>query len=174
MSNLKLTKHYAEFCNECSFFYCKDPNFYGQGWSGEERFIITSELSEEQMLLKYPEMAEQLSPYIFLSAEYGDVFLESQRNNDKFKKRQECTASLADIDKISVHAKSSSAEGIEAVERKLLIEEALSLCTPKERDRIVKFYYEGIPKTHIDKCAVRWSVTESINAGIKKIRKNFE
>lgn len=173
MSNLKSTKSYTEFCKECSFFCCKDPDFYGPGWTGKERYIITSELSEEQILVKYPEIMEQLSPYILLSTEYADVFQESRRNSDKYKKRQKRTFSLADIDEISDRAEIASARDMEAVEQKLLIEEALSLCTAKERQRIAKFYYEGVPLTHIEKGVTIPSITESIKSGLKKIQKKY-
>ena len=56
----------------------------------------------------------------------------------------------------------------------LLIEEGLAACTPIQRDRIRKYYLEGMTLEEIADGKDCKSISESIAAGLKKIKKLFD
>ena len=52
----------------------------------------------------------------------------------------------------------------------LLIKEGLSVCTPIQRERILKYYIEGMTLDEIAEGKSRSAVIQSIESGIKKIQ----
>ena len=62
MSKITTMENYKLFIQECRFFYCKE--LYGSEWSGIEKFIISSDIPENKLQEKYPEILKVLSPYI--------------------------------------------------------------------------------------------------------------
>ena len=71
MKNIKLrdVEGYAEFKAECDFFRCEEEY---PGWTGSERYIIISNLSEEELNAKYPLVLAAMRP--FLIADDCSVF----------------------------------------------------------------------------------------------------
>lgn len=166
MSRLTKLKNYSSFVKECRFFYCQSV-FEGD-WDGKERYILCSDTSEEELKEKYPEIIDSLSPYMFCSSSCGDAYEESLRNIDKFKKRRVTTVSFDSDDAIESQMDVTTSE----IDLHLLIEECLSICTSKQRERIIKYFVEGMSLEQIADGRNISVIQKSISAGINKI-KNF-
>lgn len=168
MAIIKQLDKYELFVQEARFFFCQD--IYEDDWEGKEKYIVASDTPEDVLRKNYPEIMQALSPYFFCNSACGDVYAESKRNIDKFKKRRGSTLSFGQIEVIEdLVASSSNPE-----ERAFLIKEALSVCTPLQRDRIQKYYLEGMTLREIANGKDPKTIKESIAAGIKRIQKFFE
>ena len=62
-----------------------DIKYQYDNYTGTEKWIIISDLSDEELLSKYPD-TEQYIPFIRLAPEQGEVLLEANRNMDKLRK----------------------------------------------------------------------------------------
>lgn len=164
MSKITSAKDYELFAKECRFFFCQD--IYENDWTGKERYIIASNTPEDVLLKKYPEVMAALSPYLFCNAKCGEAFAESQKNIWKYNKRRNCTISFEEMEyQLGVN----NAE----IEMRLMIEEGLEVCTSIQRERIRKYYLEGMSLDQIANGLSPVSVYQSIAAGIKRIKKYF-
>lgn len=169
MSDITRQDNYEEFTKECKFFYCQ--YIYEGDWDGKEKFIVASDTPEEELLKKYPRIMKKLSPYMFCNAECGEVYSESARNIEKYRKRSELEFALDDKEYEGLeYACDSCADQLEIAE---LIEKALALCTPIQRERLIKHYMEGYEIAELSAGTCRSAVNESIQAALKKIRKNI-
>ena len=87
--NLKKNNAQADakkrFAEECKVINLK---YEYHGYIGDERYAIVSELSEAELLEKYPDIIQMYVPFVLLSVEQGRVLEEFDRNEDKFEKRQ--------------------------------------------------------------------------------------
>lgn len=168
---------YSEFTKECKFFYCKNPDVYGQDWSGAEDYIVTSDTSEEIIKRKYPEIMQALSPYLFCGAACGAAIADGMRNTQKFQKREAIyTHYSLDEDfeqNLSDHEDWSCSYPIETVEMRMMIEEAMQDCTDIEKERIIKYFFHGMTLEKIACGKNPSSIMRAIDAGLKKIRKNL-
>lgn len=166
MSKIISVKDYDLFIKEACFFYCQDV--YEGDWTGKENFIVASDTPEEILIKKYPEVMKQLSPYVFCNAACGRIYAESKRNIDKYRKRSMNMVKYGSIEEIEDMLIREDRE----MEYALLIKEGLSVCTPIQRERIIKYYIEGLTLKEIANGKNIANVQQSIEAGIKKI-KNF-
>lgn len=167
MSNITIVNNYKSFKKECRFFFC--DNLYEGEWDGKERFIIASDTPENILKEKYPEIIEMLSPYLYCDSRCGEIFAESIKNINKFKKRRANTIGFGCIETIEDCLPIKETD----FDRWMLIEEALSICTPIQRDRIKKYYLEKMTISEIAEGVASSTVWESINSGIKKMKKYF-
>ena len=167
MSNITSEKNYDLFIQEVRFFYCQD--IFEGDWDGKEKYIVASDTPEDVLWEHYPEIMKKLSPYLFCNAACGEVYTESKRNIDKHKKRAGTTTSYGSIE---VFEKMIT-DGSQSTDMILIIEEMLSVCTPIQRDRIRKFYLEGMPIPEIANGRSIKAVYKSIRAGLIKIQKIY-
>ena len=164
MSNITSEKYYDLFIQEARFFYCQD--IYEGDWEGKEKYIVASDTPEKELWGKYPAIMKKLSPYMFCDSASGEVFAESAKNISKFKKRAKKTMSFGEIE---ILENMVAEEDLES-EFMLLIKEGLSVCTPIQRERILKYYIEGMTLDEIAEGKSRSAVIQSIESGIKKIQ----
>lgn len=164
MSNLNKSDKYELFIQEARFFFCQD--IYEGDWDCKEQYIIASDTPEKELWRKYPEIMKKLSPYMLCDSASGEVYAESARNINKFKKRARKTISFGTIEIVEDMVATEDSRS----ENRLLIEEGLSICTPIQRDRIRKYYIEGMTLDEIAEGKSRSAVFRSIKAGIKKIQ----
>ena len=168
MSNITSARNYSSFVKECRFFFCQ--TVYEGDWDGKEKYIVSSDTAEEVLWEKYPEIMRALSPYLFCNAACGDVYAESLKNIGKFDKRKSNTISFGDTAEIEDLIELDVPE----MEAKMLIAEGLSACTPLQRERIQKYYMDGMTLSQIAEGKNVSAVQQSIAAGMKRIKKFFE
>lgn len=164
---LSNVKNYDLFVQECRFFFCQD--IFEGDWDGKEKFIIASDSSEEELRDKYPEMMEALSPYFLCSSECGEVYAESKKNIDKFRKRELNTIEFGSIEVVEAQIRQEYAR----LEARIMISEGLMLCTPLQRERIRQHFFEGMTLSQIANGKNISVVQQSISAGIKRMKKYF-
>ena len=61
------------------------------GYTGDERWAIITELSVKKLWEKYPLVIERYSPFVHLSIAQGEVIDDTNRNEDKYAKRSSRT-----------------------------------------------------------------------------------
>ena len=61
------------------------------GYTGDEKWAIITELSVKELWEKYPLVIERYSPFVHLSIAQGEVINDANRNEDKYAKRSSRT-----------------------------------------------------------------------------------
>lgn len=74
-----------DFKSECKLINLK---YEYQGYTGDEEWAIVSELTEQEIFLKYPEEAGQYVPFVLLSVEQGEVIKDYIQIEDRYRKRR--------------------------------------------------------------------------------------
>lgn len=74
-----------DFKSECKLINLK---YEYQGYTGDEQWAIVSELTEQEIFLKYPEEAGQYMPFVLLSVEQGEVIKDYIQVEDRYRKRR--------------------------------------------------------------------------------------
>ena len=82
---------YYEMCirdRDCKLINLK---YEYNGYTGDERWAIITELSVKELWEKYPLVIERYSPFVHLSIAQGEVIDDANRNEDKYAKRSSRT-----------------------------------------------------------------------------------
>ena len=193
MNNLfTLTEQEELFTSECKLI---NLNYEYAGYVGNERWAIITELSEDELFEKYPDVVSRYVPFVLLSVAQGEVIYEAKRNDDKYDKRSKRTVDAFgyedDISQL-FHKEliTPFVDPIEAEENERIDEEkknqrileiakvrkVLSMMKPIQKQRLLKFVIEGKTARQIAKEEGTYhsSVTKSINAAIKSFKKIYE
>ena len=88
MKKLTVKKQVELFAQDCKLINLR---YEYSGFTGTEKWAIITELSEEALWDKYPDVISRYTPFILLSMAQGEVISESHRNNDKYEKRSKRT-----------------------------------------------------------------------------------
>ena len=157
------------------------------GYTGETKYAIITDLTEEELSVRYPAEIKRYIPYVLLSREMGKAIREHHRNDEKFAKRTAryesvfiaCTEeeealirTLSVEDEQTLLDAESDAE--EAKQHVIDISRAaLATLTPMQRDYLVRHYLYGIPCLEIAHQDGKHhkSVQETIKAARKKFIK---
>ena len=157
------------------------------GYTGDTKYAIITDLTEEELSVRYPDEIRRFTPHILLSCEMGRAIREHHRNDEKFAKRTAryesvfiaCTEEEeALIRTLSVEDEQTilDAESDEEEARQHVIDisrAALATLTPMQRDYLVRHYLYGIPCLEIAHQDGKHhkSVQETIKAARKKFIK---
>ena len=184
MKKLTVNKQEELFAQDCKLINLR---YEYSGFTGMEKWAIITELSEEALWDKYPDVISRYTPFILLSMAQGEVISESHRNNDKYEKRSKRTIDVYGYeDDIfeQFHPKFDKAEEeqIEEEKEKLRqlelskVRQALSMLQPVQRERLLKSVLLGISSRKIAKEeGINYSsVDKSIAAAIKNFKKFYE
>lgn len=182
------SKQEALFANECKIINLK---YEYNGYIGEERFAIVTELSEAELWEKYPDIISRYVPFVHLSDKHGEVIKEFHRNEDKFEKREKRNQEFYGYEEgLSECLCSSLIYGYEDPHQKMIREEyelkeevihmnelekvkiTLEKMSPIQARRLWKNICEGMNSSQIAK---EEGVNHSaVNKSLKAARKNFE
>lgn len=192
IKKLTVKKQVELFAQDCKLINLR---YEYSGFTGTEKWAIITELSEEALWDKYPDVISRYTPFILLSMAQGEVISESHRNNDKYEKRSKRTIDVYGYeDDIfeQFHPKSiapfidpfdkAKEEQIEEEKEKLRqlelskVRQALSMLQPVQRERLLKSVLLGISSRKIAKEeGINYSsVDKSIAAAIKNFKKFYE
>ena len=179
------------FTSECKLI---NLQYEYTGYMGQERWAIITELSEEDLFAKYPDVVNRYIPFVLMSVAQGEVIYESKRNDDKYDKRNKRTLDAYGYeDEISQLFHKELVvpyiDPIEAEENARLDEErkmqrnieiakvrkVLSMLQPIQKQRLLKHIIEGKTAREIarEEGTYHSSVTKSINAAIKNFKKFY-
>ena len=160
------------------------------------RYAVASRHTEIDLKVIYGERLKGFSPFLYMTAAQGEAILESQRNEDSYKKRgYKHDAFDYDDELISIHHKSAierndlrndpesmlideinRAEYLEwrtdAIER---IAIAMGKLTQTQRERFIKHvgYGKTIREIAKEENVAENAVFKSVHGAIKKIKKNI-
>ena len=87
-NKLTLTEQEELFVKDCKLINLK---YEYNGYTGDERWAIITELSVKELWEKYPLVIERYSPFVHLSIAQGEVIDDANRNEDKYAKRSSRT-----------------------------------------------------------------------------------
>ncbi|WP_418522490.1 sigma-70 family RNA polymerase sigma factor, partial [Ruminococcus sp.] len=154
MKKLTVNEQEELFAQDCKLINLR---YEYSGFTGTEKWAIVTELSEEALWDKYPDVISRYMPFILLSMAQGEVISESHRNNDKYEKRSKRTIDVYGYEDDvfeQFHPKSitpfidpfdkAEEEQIEEEKEKLRqlelskVRQALSMLQPVQRERLLK------------------------------------
>ena len=91
MKKLTVNEQEELFAQDCKLINLR---YEYSGFTGTEKWAIVTELSEEALWDKYPDIISRYMPFILLSMAQGEVISESHRNDDKYEKRSKRTIDM--------------------------------------------------------------------------------
>ncbi len=174
------------FAKDCKLINLK---YEYTGYIGQEKWAIVSELSEQELFEKYPDEVKKYIPFVLLSVEQGKAIQAYNRNEDKYRKRQNNNSDAFGYDDgttENMHSKVSVPDFIEqqemddyynrrAEEKMRLFVTAMASLTEKQHKYLVMRYVDGISARDIAKAegVAHQVVDRHILAAKKKIEKIF-
>ena len=185
MNNTNISAVAEQFYIDCEVVETKYE--YPQ-YTGVEKWIIITDLTEEELNSKYAEQIEPLRPFIILSRSFGEIRDDFRRNEKKHYMRSVRSCSIYDFSEETeehhpeIVSYSLEKEVLLNEEEQLLaqkmelVQEYIARLKPIQRERLMKFFFENKSMREIaeEEGVNHSTVSKSINAAIKKIKKFFE
>ena len=176
MRKFTLEQQEELFANKCKVINLK---YEYEGYTGSERWAIITELAEEEIWIKYPDVIRRYNPHILLSISQGDVIREYQRNEAKHRMRMLRNGHAFDVNDGEFEEHHPEFAVVEDVveqlywqQEKQRIRKAIDSLTDIQKRRIIAYFFEG--KTSREIAAeegVNYSkVEKSINLALKKLK----
>lgn len=164
------------FASECKLINLK---YEYRGYKGTERFAIITELTEEQLFLKYPDIIARYTPFVLLSLEHGEVIADAHRLDDKYEKRIKRNHAYFGIDDeaFDEHHPELANNSLEQdvylnieIDRMYI---AINSLNQVQKSRIFKHFFEGktMREIAVEEDVNVSSVHKSISAGIENLKK---
>ena len=145
----KVTNYRAYFVYASSFndeeeFKVFNLAFEYDGYSGDEKFALATDLTEEELRSKYGDEIVAFEPFVSLTREMGLIMTEQHKNNQKFRKRASRGQEVfvEDIDDEFYSSESAQAKNNIEIRDDLIIA-AINKLSSKSRERIIKKFYLG-------------------------------
>ena len=72
MANIRFRsiEGYETFKTKCNFFRCEEEY---PGWTGNEKYIIVTDVPEQELLKEYPRVLSAMQPYLIVGTDYGKM-----------------------------------------------------------------------------------------------------
>ncbi len=165
-----------QFKQECLVISVKDEY---PDYTGTEKWIIITDLSDDELMSSYGSMLVDYSPYIKLSVRQGKPIIIFHRNEDKHRKRRKLYESLLpDCDgEDELYSKLAQEDFVSQLVMSDYIRKLLeALPTEKQRRRIVLHYIFGFTAVEIAEMenVSSQAVDKSLHAGIRYLKKFLE
>ena len=179
MTKLTLEQQELLFANDCKLINLR---YEYHGYTGTEKWAIVTELAEEELWVKYPDVIRRYTPFILLSMAQGEVITEYQNYEARERMRRLLFGHAFDINdgEFEVHHPELAVD-TDPIEEIMLkdnikrLREVLCYLSETQKRRVLKYFFYN--KTHekiADEEGVDFtSVRESVNSAIKKLRKFF-
>ncbi|MCH5296719.1 MAG: sigma-70 family RNA polymerase sigma factor [Ruminococcus sp.] len=174
MLNNLISPLYEEFKKECKTINLLEEY---SNFIGVEQWIIITDLSVDELNIKYESIIAEYSPYIKLSVAQGEPIIGYNRIEDKHRKRKKLYEdSLPDFNEDDeVYNQLSQDEDFvsDLMLREYIKEILMLIPTERQRDRIIKHYLYGKTATEIaaEENLTPQAVNQSIRAGINNLKK---
>ena len=186
------TQQEEHFAKNCKLINLK---YEYTGYTGQEKWAIITELSEEELQKKYPDIISRYTPFVLLSMAQGVVIEDARRNDDKYEKRAKRTFDVYGYEDDMTEQfhkelltffedpfEKAESERLAEEKERLRQEESkkvrltLNLLKPKQRGRLIKVVLLGMSSRKIAKEeGVNYSVVDkSIAAAKKNFKRIYE
>ena len=167
--------------NEQFYIDCEviETKFEYPQYTGVEKWIIITELTEEELNNKYAEQIAQFRPYIILSRSFGEIRNEFRRNEKKHHMRAIRNGHAFDFSEdteehhTEIIASNSLEEEIIHNEEIQQLRDAIQKLNQIQKSRLVKYFFEGKTLREIaseENVSLR-AVAKSIEVAIKNLKK---
>lgn len=165
-----------EFQSKCKVINLK---YEYEGYIGKEQWAIISVLTEKEILAKYSEFIGDYIPFIVLSPAIGEIRDEFRRNEKKHHMRsvRSVDAFGYEDERTEQHHPELITDTLEVSFLKREAEKALlnaiGKLKPIQRERLVKFYFQGKNASQIarDERVSSQAVDKSLVAAIENLKK---
>lgn len=173
---IKSLEGYGEFREMCFPFLLEEEY---PGWTGEEKWGIVTDFSEDALLEEYPKIMEALSPYLMLPSGYGEIRREYENNERRSRRAKESESLFGyDEDTEVCHPALVSEDFTQELADRELLKEAFACITGIQKERVYKHYFLGMSLKEIAESegegASKNAVWESIRTALKKMRDFIE
>lgn len=179
MTKLTLEQQELLFANDCKLINLR---YEYHGYTGTEKWAIVTELAEEELWVKYPDVIRRYTPFILLSMAQGEVITEYQNYEARERMRRLLFGHTFDINdgEFEVHHPELAVD-TDPIEEIMLkdnikrLREVLCYLSETQKRRVFKyfFYNKTLEKIADEEGVDFTSVRESVNSAIKKLRKFF-
>ena len=176
MTKFTLTEQEDLFAKDCKLI---NLQYEYSGYTGTEKWAIVTELSENELKSKYPDVIRRYTPFVLLSVAQGKVITEYQNAEAKERMRKLRYGHPFDINdgEFEEHhpelfVEDDTVEQLCLEEEKQYIKKAIDKLTDIQKRRIVAYYFEDKSIREIATAeGVNFSkVDRSINLALKKLK----
>lgn len=182
MSNNFISALEEQFNKDCKVINIR---YEYEGFSGTERYIIASCLTEKEIWNKYPKQAKLYAPFVRVDLSFIEVRQKYINNEDKFCKRAKRTQDIFNFDETTAvfHKELLVNDFVleqinEEKECELLstLYKAFDTLTEKQKSRVVKYYVKDKTLRDIaEEENVKYqTINESLEGAIKKLKNFFK
>lgn len=164
-----------QFADDCKVINMK---YEYNGYTGNEKWAIISELTENEILEKYRPLVDEYIPFLVLTPAFGEVRDEFRRNEKKYYMRSIRSHIYALDDEFEEHHPEFAVEDCTA---NMLIKEqnerlgrGIKALDKKQRDRLIAYFFEGKTFREIGKMegVDHKAIVQSVQVALKNLR-NF-
>ena len=176
MTKLTLTEQEDLFAKDCKLI---NLQYEYSGYTGTEKWAIVTELSENELKFKYPDVIRRYTPFVLLSVAQGEVITEYQNAEAKEQMRKLRFGHPFDINdgEFEEHHPELSAEDdiVEQLclkEEKQCIKRAIDKLTDTQKRRVIAYFFENKSsrKIAIEEGVNYSKIEKSINLALKKLK----
>lgn len=164
-------KGYEDFKKECIFYRCEEEY---PGWTGKEKYIVFSSLSKEEILRKYPLIAEYIAPYILMGFEEKEIVVGFKNNEKKHAWRATRTETGFGYDNETecIHEIVSESWEEHLVEE-ISVKNALSCLSEVQKCRVEMYFFGGWSYAEIatHEGVNKACVVRSVQAALEKMKR---
>lgn len=175
MNNTNISAQSEQFYIDCEVIETKYE--YPQ-YTGVEKWIIITDLTEEELKGKYAEQIAPLKPFIVLPRSFGEVRDDYRRNEKKHLMRAVRSIEPFDYDDdlLIAHHPELIADAFPEMlfdERCQKVRQALSSLKPLQKQRVIKYFFDNKTTYEIaeEEGCSHQAVCKSINGALKKLKK---
>ena len=160
-----------------------------EGYGGNERWAIISELTEKELYGLYPDEMRRYSPFLLLSVEQGKAIADFKLNEDKYRKRSinnEDYFGYSEGLTENLHTEAIVSDFVEQQEneeyckmreelKQRLFDQAIASLTEKQRRHLLLRYVEGKTSVEIarEEGISEQAVRKNTQTAIRKFEKIF-
>ena len=160
-----------------------------EGYGGNEKWAIISELSEKELYGLYPDEMRRYSPFLLLSVEQGKAIADFKLNEDKYRKRSinnEDYFGYSEGLTENLHTEAIVSDFVEQQEneeyckmreelKQRLFDQAIASLTEKQRRHLLLRYVEGTTSVEIarEEGISEQAVRKNTQTAIRKFEKIF-
>ena len=172
------------FTTECKLINLR---YEYNGYDGEERWAVVSELTEKELMEKYPDVIVRYIPFVLLSVEQGETIARFRTNEDKHRKRMYRTvdiygyddelssqfhSELCCYDEVPDEIREQMAQEELRANRIAALQEGIEQLTDIQKRRLKAVFFEGKTSRQVaEDEGVNYSkVDKSIMQALKKLK----
>ena len=163
-----------QFADDCKVINLK---YEYPGYTGDVKWAIISNLTEEEIVAKYFPLIKENMPFIVLSLDYGkerDTYHKNEKKHYMRAARGSCFS--IDDEFEEHHSESAVSDYVDEVlfsEQRKRLWEAINSLDEKQRNRLISYFIDGKTYRDIGKLegVDHKAIIRSVESALKKLKK---